>query len=766
MKRKFLVSFFLFLAFSFAAFSQTSTIKGFVYDQKSGEPAMYINIYLEGTTLGASSDLNGYFVINKIPAGKYELLVTSLGYDTIRESISLSAGQLISKKFSVSEASIDLKTVTVSAERQASRTDTKISVTKVTPKQIEQIPSIGGQADLAQYLQILPGVVFTGDQGGQLYIRGGSPIQNKVLLDGMVIYNPFHSIGLFSVFETDIMRNADIYTGGFGAEYGGRISSIMDITTRDGNKKRLSGKISASTFGASLLLEGPIFKAKSEESVSSSFILSAKNSYLKETSKSIYNYVDEDGLPFNYMDIYGKASINSGGGSKVNVFGFSFNDRVDNYKSLANFQWNSYGFGTNFVIVPATSSVLIVGHASYSNYKIQLTEAQTTPRTSKINDFNIGLDLTYFLGEDELKYGVEMLGFTTDYSFFNSLNRKIEERQSTTELGVYVKYKWLAGNWIIEPSFRYQLYPSLSTSSPEPRLALKYKATDRLRIKVAGGFYSQNLIAATSDRDVVNLFYGFLSGPESIPETFDGKDVSDKLQKAQHAILGFEFDLSNRLTLNIEGYYKNFSQLTNLNRNKIYNSDYQDAPDELKLDFIVEKGNAKGLDFSLKYDYDRFFVWAVYSLGYVERTDPQITYAPHFDRRHNINFLGSVKLGGAYDWEISLRYNFGSGFPFTPMAGNYEQIIFDGGINEDYTTTNGNMSFLYGEYNSKRLPNYHRVDASLKKTFELGKYSILEANLSVTNILNRENVFYVNIYNREVVNQLPIMPSLGLTFKF
>lgn len=765
MRKEILFSF-LFVLCSLFLYSQTAGIKGFVYDKKTGEPSIYINVYLEGTTLGSSTDINGYFVINKIPAGQYQLLVTSLGYDTIRETVNLAANELLSKQFFVEEASIDLQTVYVSAERQSLKTETKISVTKVTPKQIDQIPSIGGQADLAQYLQVLPGVVFTGDQGGQLYIRGGSPIQNKVLLDGMTIYNPFHSIGLFSVFETDILRNADIYTGGFGAEYGGRISSIMDITTRDGNKKRISGKISASTFGANVLLEGPFKKQEELGGGSSSFILSVKNSYLNETSKSLYSYVDEDGLPFSYLDLYGKASVNWGSGSKVNFFGFSYNDQVANYKSLANFKWNSFGGGSNFVVIPATSSVLIEGHVSYSNYKIELDELQSTARTSKINDFNVGLDLTYFLGPNELKYGIEILAFTTDYSFFNSANRKIEERQNTTEFGAYAKYKWMTGNWIIEPSFRVQFYPSLSTISPEPRLAMKYKATDRLRIKLAGGMYTQNLIAATSDRDVVNLFYGFLSGPESIPETFEGKDVSDKLQKAQHAILGFEFDLNNRLTLNVEGYYKNFSQLSNLNRNKVYNADAQDVPDELKLDFIVEKGNAKGVDFSLKYDFDRLFIWAVYSYGMVERTDPQETYNPHFDRRHNINFLSSVKLGGAYDWEISLRYNFGSGFPFTPMAGNYEQVVFDGGINEDYTTSNGGMSFLYGDYNSRRLPTYHRVDASVKKIFELGEFTILEANFSITNILNRENVFYVNIVNREVVNQLPIMPSLGLTFRF
>ena len=764
--KKHLVFSFLFSLVAMFSFAQDAGVKGFVYEKTTGEPAIYINVYLVGTTHGTSTDVNGYSVINKLPAGDYTLIVTSIGYDTIREPIHLNKDDLLSKQYFVKEASISLKTVYVSAERQSLRTDTKISVTKVTPKQISQIPSVGGQADLAQYLQILPGVVFTGDQGGQLYIRGGSPIQNKVLLDGMVIYNPFHSIGLFSVFETDILRNADIYTGGFGAEYGGRISSIMDITTRDGNKKRLSGKLSASTFGAGILLEGPLKKQAEDGGGSSSFILSAKNSYLDKTSQNLYKYVDDDGLPFTYLDLYGKASINWGSGSKLNLFGFGFNDQVDNYKSLANFQWKNYGGGANILIIPSSSSVLIDGHTSYSNYHIQLTEDQATPRQSSINDFNMGFNFTYFLGVNELRFGFEALAFTTEYSFYNEAKREVLDKQNTTEFGAYAKYKWSTGNWIIEPSFRLQLYPSLSTASPEPRLAVKYKATDRLRFKLAAGMYTQNLIAATSDRDVVNLFYGFLSGPESIPDTFEGRDVSDKLQKAQHLIFGFEYDLSNQLTLNVEGYYKNFSQLSNLNRNKIYNSTTQGVPDELKLDFIVEKGNAKGVDFSLKYDYDRLFVWAVYSLGYVERTDPVMTYHPHFDRRHNINFLASMKLGRAYDWEVSLRYNFGSGFPFSPLSGNYEQIGFEGGINQDYTTTNGDMSFLYGDYNSRRLPNYHRVDLSLKKTFEIGDHSTLDANFSITNIMNRENVFYVNIYKHEVVNQLPIMPSLGLTFRF
>ena len=175
-------------------------------------------------------------------------------------STSLTANEISNNNLEIKKRSINLTEVKISAEREAMKTEVKVGSIKVTKKDLKLIPTIGGEPDLAQYMQIIPGVVFTGDQGGQLYIRGGSPTQNKVLLDGMTIYSPFHSIGLFSVFDSDIISNVDVYTGGFNAEYSGRISSIMDVKTIDGNKKRLSGKVSANTFNSKLFLEGPLAK--------------------------------------------------------------------------------------------------------------------------------------------------------------------------------------------------------------------------------------------------------------------------------------------------------------------------------------------------------------------------------------------------------------------------------------------------------------------------------------------------------------------------
>ncbi|NQU35531.1 MAG: TonB-dependent receptor [Bacteroidetes bacterium] len=753
--------------------AQQGVIRGFIYEEETGEPAMYCNAILEGTNFGGSSDVNGYFIISKIDPGNYTLNITYLGFDTVVENVKIKPGDIISRNFFLKKSSFKLETITISAERAAARTETKTSVVRITPKQIKQIPSVGGQADFAQYLQVVPGVVFTGDQGGQFYIRGGSPIQNKVMLDGMTIYNPFHSIGLFSVFETDIIRSADVYTGAFNAEYGGRLSSVMDITTKDGNKKSFSGVVGASTFGARAVLEGPIVKQKAPDKGSASFVLSFKNSYLAESSKIFYNYVDENGLPFNFSDFYGKVSLNAANGSKVSFFGFNYNDNVKDYKAISDFGWKSVGGGANFVIIPGRSPVLIDGLIAYSQYNSNISSSTLNKRSSFIGGFNAGFNFTYFLGKDELKFGFELEGYRTEYKFTNFLNTKIEQIENTTQLGLYAKYKAVFGKFIVEPGLRIQVYASLSEVSPEPRFAIKYNASDRFRLKFAGGMYTQNLIAASSDRDVVNLFYGFLSGPENLPATFNAKEVNSKIQKSNHLVLGTEFDVSSSITMNVEGYYKNFPQLTNINRFKIYSEESAPpgATDVETKDFILEKGDAYGVDVVLKYDYKKVYLWLVYSLGFVNReyeavSGEMIKYTPHFDRRHNVNVVFSYVTGKKREWEFGARWNLGTGFPFTQIQGFYEYLSFPGGVNTDYVNENGQLGIIYGDLFEGRLPIYHRLDLDVKRNIFFSENTKMVLDLSVTNVYDRKNIFYIDIVTNKTVYQLPFMPSFGLSLYF
>ena len=761
----------VFLIFSlvstFQIFAQVGSIRGFVYEESSGEPAMFSNVVLDGTKIGTVTDANGFFNLSQVPVGTYTINVSYIGFDAISSSVEVIPNKINNEKFYLKESSIQLNTIQLSAERQEAKTSVNTSVVKLTSKSLKKLPSIGGEPDIAQFLQVIPGVVFTGDQGGQLYIRGGAPIHNAVLLDGMILYNAFHSIGLFSVFDTDVIKTADVYTGGFSAEYGGRISSVVDIKTRDGNKKRLTGKVAASTFGGKLLLEGPLFKQK-ENGAGSSFILSAKTSYIDQTSQSIYSYIGDEGLPYSFLDIYGKVSFSGSNGSKINLFGFNYGDDVA-YTSLTNFNWKSTGFGSNFVLIPSGSTMLVEGNFAYSNYNTEQSNPSTRPKKSSIGGFNMGLDFTSFLsGDNQMKYGLEVLGFSNSLSFYNPSNIELAHNDNTTEFAVFAKYKHVGTRLLFEPSIRYHSYTSLGESSLEPRFGLKYNITERLRLKSSAGLFSQNLVAVTTGREVVNLFQGFISSTTNLPANLNGEERTSYLQKAKHLIVGLELDLNEKWTVNIEGYVKDFGQLINLNRNKIYEDDTQNdaIADELKKDFVVESGLAKGIDFLIKYNDQTTSLWMVYSLGKVTKTDAFETYAPHFDRRHNLNIVASRIFGEDKSWTFDMRWNYGSGFPFTETQGYYENINFEDGINTDITESNGDIGIHYADYNRGQMPDYHRLDVSIKKKITFSKNSIMETTLSISNLYDRANIFYYDQLTDSRINQLPFMPSIGANWQF
>lgn len=751
------------------------TVKGTLTDNETGEAIPFANVVLDGTRFGVATDLNGFYLINKMPAGEYELRVRFVGYKEYREKITLKSGQTLVCNIALESEAKTLADVTVTDNRiEERKIQTQVSVEKISSTQIQQMPAIGGTSDLAQYLQVLPGINSTGDQGGQLYIRGGSMIQNLCLLDGMTVYNPFHSIGLYSIFETDIILNADIYSGGFGAEYGGRLSSVMDITTRDGNKKRHSGKIGINTFGANLVLEGPIKKESPGNPFTITYLISAKNSFLSKSSPVFYPYI-KSSLPFDFTDLYGKLSFNSGSGSKINFFGFRFDDRVNGYQSLANYNWTNYGIGTNFMVVTGSSSIL-EGHVAYSDYMIHFQDPSGHDNHSGINNYNVGLDVTNFIGTNRLRYGLALEGYATDYLFYNPYKINITQTENTFSFSAYITYKIATGNWLIDPGLRYIYYNAFNAGSIEPRLSAKYNVTDHFRFKMAGGLYSQIFLDSRSDNDIVNLFNGILTGCPNleIPNTFLGNPVHNSLQKAQHLIFGVEYDFLNHLTTNCEVYLKNFSQLLNYNRNKMFDSSdpayrrggIYEKPEYLLSNFLIEKGMAYGVDFSLCYDIDWLYVWATYSLGWVHRTDEIQTYSPHYDRRHTINLLTTVRLGEQNQWEISGRWSYGSGYPFTQTQGMYENITFNNGLTTDYTRVNGEYGVLYADLYGGRMPSYHRLDISGKRKFSIGKRSILEINVSVTNVYNRNNIFYFDRLTFDRVDQLPIMWSTGLNFRF
>ena len=739
--------------------AQDAIIRGHVYDETTGEPILYGSVLIEELGIGASTDDQGFYSINELEAGTYTLVVSYIGYADKSVSVTVRENGIVYQIVNISSEGVELGVVNISAQTGQAKTEVQISKLQVTAKQIKALPSTGGEPDLLQYLQVLPGVVTTGDQGGQIFIRGGSPVQNLIMLDGMTVYNPFHSIGFFSIFETEIIRSADVLTGGFNAEYGGRISAVVDIKTREGNKKKFGGQLSASPFMVKALAEGPIFKGKKEGS-GGSFVITGKKSIIDQTSKALYSYAtdNDDGLPFDFTDLYGKASFYTANGSQFDFFGFNFQDEFFD-PDIANIGWTNRGLGSNFRLLPPSSSLIINGKFGFSSYDTGIDQGDGLPRDSGIDEYFLGLDFNYFANTFEFDYGVEVKSIRTDFNFVNQFNVNLGQFQNSTELSAYLKFRKSWDRIVIEPSVRFQYYAAVSEPSIEPRLGLKWNITDKFRFKAAGGMYSQNLLATNNERDVINLFNGFLSGPQSEITDLDGSPTDSRLQFSNHAVAGFEIDVLPRLTLNIEGYIKDFSQLIVVNRNKI-------SRDE--ANFVVETGDAYGVDFSAKYTNPKWYVWGTYSYGFANRFDGQQDFPTLFDRRHNMNFLASYNFDEEGDFSASVRYNFGSGFPFTLTQGFYQGAVFEDGVDTDIFSQNTDViDVIYDETrNGGRLPNYHRLDVSVTKKWDIFSFAEFETIFSVTNVANRNNIFYFDRIRYERVDQLPIIPSLGAKLKF
>jgi hypothetical protein len=757
--------------------NQNGTIKGFVYDKKTGEPLIYTSVVITNlVNKGVQTDVNGYFSIS-LPAGTYTLMTNALGFDSSVITVNLLPNTVVSKKIQLEQKEHELKSVEISGRKTEKMTHINIGVTSISPRDIKVLPSAGGEPDVAQYLQVIPGVIFTGDQGGQLYIRGGSPTQTGIYLDGITIYNPFHSIGLFSVFETEAIRNVDVYTAGFNAQYGNRTSAIVDVHTKDGNKNELAGLVSVSPIMSRALLEGPLLKSKKEGGGGVTFLVTAKSSYLDATSKSLYSGLGEpfsSGLPYKFTDVYGKVTFNGDNGSKLNLFAFNFDDHASllndsSHADIGDYHWHATGAGATFVVSPSGSSALIDGKFAYSNYNVGLSQigvpTDTLPQNSQINGFEAAINFTYFLPNySQLKYGFEVSGLHTSLNYYIAPGIATTEDRQSTLAGLYFLYRQDFSNKVIfEPSIRFQYYSELQKLSPEPRLGLKINLSDNVRLKFATGVYTQNIISTKSDQDIVNLFTGFLLSPDQQITDAHGNVVKSNLQTAYHGVGGLEVDI-DRVELNLEPWVKYFGQVDELNRNKQFVTD---------PDFVAANGLADGVDLSAKYTKDRVYLWV--ALGYQNVNYTSIdskgniqTYPTPFDTRFNANVVASYAAGKKKQWDLSARFNIHAPFPFTQTQGFYENLnLGANGLATNPLAQNGNLGIVYADQiNGGRLSWYHRLDVSAKRRFIMTKKTNLDLTFALTNVYDRQNIFYVDRITNVRVYQLPIFPSVNLTLNF
>ncbi|GIV23435.1 MAG: TonB-dependent receptor [Bacteroidia bacterium] len=742
------------------------TIRGSIIDAE-GEPVIGAQVVLFPLQRGTLTNTEGLFSLTGVPYGTYRLRVTALGIDTLWQEVTIDKRHPVATlKLRAQSRSVELESVEIIESLAPARIDptrVTVAVTPISPRQIFQLPSFGAP-DVAQYLQVLPGVVFTGDQGGQLYIRGGTPIQNLTLLDGAIIYSPFHTLSLFSVFETDILRQVNVYSAGFGAEYGGRISSVIDIRTRPGDFDRVGGRLYATPFVAGGLVEGPLWVTKN-----ASWLVSARQGYIQQATPRLYPYL-RDSLPFQFQDLYGKVTFGRGP-DQLQLFGFRQTDQVDLGANGLN-RWTQWGAGMTFSNLPSGTRVRIQGNFAYTRFSNTFSVFQEfRPRYSEIGGFNGGFMFSYLFGPDELAYAVDVRGFSTDFLFTNALGFITQQSQSNTEFAAYVRYQKafrkeeldekgeirFFTRAVVEPSLRLHFYNTYGYFSIEPRLRAKYNG-NRWSLQAAAGRYTQNWVAAVSDRDVVILFQGFLTAPELAAN----RQLAHALQEAYHLTFGGEYQLGAAL-LSAEGWYKRFTQLTIINRERLFP---EDPP------FLTEIGYAYGADLTARYQDARWSVYGTYSFQYNRRYDFRMWYFPLWDRRHTANMVATYRWGGWLQtprmretrWEASLRWTLGSGLPFTQTLGFFEKLLFLQGSQTPYVTQQGQLAIVLSpNYNGARLPAYHRLDLMVKRRWRIADLALIEANLTVLNAYNRPNLFYIDRITARRYNQLPILPSAGLT---
>lgn len=732
---------FIALTSSLTAQERKGGIKGFVSDSLTGERITLANVYVLGQGVGAASDVNGFYLVGNVPAGTVRLRVTIIGYQTQERQVEVLAGKITTANFKLTPSVLELEAVEKTAERRV-RYDTEISTQPIGAAEIELVPATV-ERDLFRTITILPGVVSTADVSSQFYVRGGGGDQNLIILDGMTIYNPFHALGIFSIFDADAVKEAEILKGGFPAQWGNRLSSVINIRTREGNRNRFSGKVNISQVSGKALLEGPA-------PWDGSWMVAARKSFLDDV---LQKFVKQQ-TPFDFYDVIARVNHATGDNGRIS-FHTLFTGDVIRPTSVyePEYSWRNTGYGLSWFQV-LENKYLLETSFSMSSFKGELEPRQNTetaPRSSEISDAYFNGTVTYFQESGNM-YGA---GFmfrlpAFKYSFTNSANYVRNVSEQASETGIWFKYKLKQFDpFFVELGVRSDLFAILSAHSGDafdPRISFGWNYDANHALKLSYARVHQRMLTITNEDDVVSLFETWIPIPDGWPA-----------QQADHYIAGIEGDVTPvpGLGYNVQAYLKTFANLLDYNRDKV------DATDP---DFTAATGRSWGVELLLEERHPEYYGMISYTYSNTERSVGDFTYPPRYDRRHSLNtILGWKPAGG---WDFSVRWEYGSGLPFSQIMGFYDRIAF-GGLFESggYAGETGEPYTLLGEKNRGRLPSYHRLDVSAAKSFQLDPVK-LTIEASVLNVYDRNNMFYFNRTTGERIDMLPILPTLNVRAEF
>lgn len=725
------------LAIEVAAQNKT-VLRGTIVDSLTGEALPFANISVETTNLGTSSDANGYFIVSGIPyKPSIKIKVSYMGYSTKEVLVELFPDKISSVTVMLSANQIQLEEIEKVGKRQKQQNETDISIQKIDIRKIESLPK-GVETDVLRSLQFIPGVQGIGDVSAKYYVRGSSSNQNLILYNGITIYNPYHALGLFSIIDPDIINSLEFYKGGFPAEYGGKLSSVLNLVSKDGNKNRFSGSTSIGFLSGKGTFEGPL--------PFGSFIIAGRKSLFSSVLKNFLNFKN---APFNFYDLALKlnyASTQTKTLTKISLHGFNSSDKlISESTKNADYKWSNNIYGINLFQEWEDIPLYTQSTLSYSNFSGEIVgkESNTKPRKNLVTDITLKSDFTYInLNRDELHIGYNLTSIYTDLYFKNLQSSVTDIKNKSLQFVLYGKYKFLQfADFGADVGLRVNAITLTEQrgSIVEPRISLTYNPIPFVAIKAAWGIYTQEMITLSSEDEVISVFEPWVIVPDYL-----------KPSEAIHYILGAELISFSGFNFSTEVYYKSLINTLEPNKNKVDSSD---------PDFVSGTGESYGSEFQLNYNSKFLESTLSYSLLWSYRKlDNWISY-PKYDSRHNLNFNTTLNFGDG--WSSSISWFFNSGLPFTQIVGYYDKLY----VNDLFNTYGLFGSYIpftvLGDKNLGRLPAYHRLDFNLTKKIDF-KFMKMILSFDVLNLYDRKNIFYFDRKTGERVNMLPVLPTLTL----
>ena len=728
----------LILISSYQLFS--GTIHGFVREKETREPVIMGNVWIKGTTIGTTTNAKGYYVLSSLPPGTYEIYFRYMGFKT--ETVSKYIGKTddVEMDIYLEQETLQMEDVVVTADRDKRKIEIKPGQIAVEVPKLRSIPQVA-EPDLFRAIQMLPGVATLSDFSAGLYVRGGSPDQNLILLDHIDVYNPNHLFGFFSTFNTDAIKSVELLKGGFPAYYGGRLSSVLNVYNKEGNREEFQGVARLSLLSATTTLEGPWKKG--------SWMISGRRTYLDIASK-----IADIDLPYYFYDGHIKFNYDIDKKNQASVSFYVGNDVLDmsNEGTSIKLDWGNKTFSSQWTHLFSSnlfSHFVFAGSRFDSDTKVKFDEVEFGIQNS-ITDLALKGILTYTPStKHSIDFGFEskMLDFSLDYFVVDT---KYLNGFSGNYFSVFVQDNLkLSPFTILQTGIRADYYSDGNYARFDPRISLKQLFSDETNVTLTYGKYHQFLnLVQQEGMSFADMWF-------PVDETFEPG-------AADHYILGFNYDNRKLFSISAEAYYKNYNNIAEYRTFR--GADETIENQTTAQNFLRGKGCAYGADFYLRNNIWGFEGWFGYALAWTKKKIDGFNfgeeYFPTYDRRHTITVIQDYRL--SRKWRMNFAFKYGSGQPYTEVTARYAVMDPAGRIH--YETLDGKKNFY-------RLPDYHRLDIGLfykTKVFKLPTEFFIQA----VNVYNNDNVWFrdfkVEAETVEVKDyeMLPFLPTLGFSVHF